>query len=243
MTTAYDHGSLISFIHGQPRAEKLLGRFVEHDPRSRDFPTFDHGAEHAYLAVAHPRYTRILDQGQLGSCTGNAGTGLLGTEPFCVSASTGAVFDEAYAVKLYSDATRRDDVPGHYPPMDTGSSGLAIAKVLKARGLIAGYRHAFSVTGLLSALQLGPVIIGTVWLSGMDEPDARGFVSISGSVQGGHEYLCREFEPGATLDDGVLTLDNSWGSGWGDNGRFRMHVRDMAYLLGQQGDVVAPIPR
>jgi hypothetical protein len=243
MTTVYDHAPLIAFIHGQPRAERLLGRFIEHDPRSRAYATADRGPEHAYEGVFHRRHSNILDQGQLGSCTGNAGTGMLACEPFALSRPVrGLGLDEAYAVKLYSDATHRDDVPGSYPPMDTGSSGLAIAKVLRARGLIDGYQHAFSVTGLLTALQTAPVIIGTVWLSGMDQPDSRGFVPVAGSVQGGHEYLCREFEPGSTLDNGVITLDNSWGKGWGDRGRFRMHVRDMAYLLGQQGDVVAPVP-
>jgi hypothetical protein len=242
MTTVYDHAPLIAFIHGQPRAERLLGRFIEHDPRSRRYATPDHGTSHSYAAVTHERFSPILDQGQLGSCTGNAGAGLLGTAPFAGTATVAEQFDEAYAVKLYSDATHRDDVPGSYPPMDTGSSGLAIAKVLRARGLVDGYQHAFSVTGLLTALQTAPVIIGTVWLSGMDQPDSRGFVRVAGSVQGGHEYLCREFEPGSTLDNGVVTLDNSWGKGWGDRGRFRMHVRDMAYLLGQQGDVVAPVP-
>lgn len=243
MDTVYDHGPLIAFIHGKPRAERLLGRFIEHDPRSRGYATDDHGAGHTYQAVTHDRYSAILDQGQLGSCTGNAGTGAMGTAPFANSAGAGAAFNEAYAIKLYSDATHHDDVPGYYPPMDTGSSGLAIAKVLKARGMISGYQHAFSMTGLLTALQTTPVIIGTVWLAGMDYPDSRGFVPLSGEVAGGHEYLCREFEPGPTLDTGVLTLDNSWGEGWGDHGRFRMHVRDMAYLLGQQGDVVAMLPR
>jgi hypothetical protein len=85
----------------------------------------------------------ILDQGKLGSCTGNAGTGAVGTQPFyhqvgknVLPAVDDASAGEQFAVKLYSDATKADAIPDSYPPDDTGSSGLAICKVLNARGTI-----------------------------------------------------------------------------------------------------------
>ena len=85
----------------------------------------------------------VLDQGQLGSCTGNAGTGALGTQPFYDAVGSTVMPDpndeaaaEQFAVQLYSDATVVDGYPGDYPPDDTGSSGLAICKVLKSRGTI-----------------------------------------------------------------------------------------------------------
>src|SRR5664279_5574787 len=55
------------------------------------------------------RVLPILDQGQLGSCTGNAGTGALGTEPFysavghkVLGEPNDAAAGEAFAVQLYS---------------------------------------------------------------------------------------------------------------------------------------------
>lgn len=219
------------------------GRHVCHDPRSRDYAV----AEDAQIApghIAHVRHIPYLDQGQLGSCVGNATTGMLGSGPFFESTPVrGLVLDETYAVGLYGEATHLDGVPGYYPPTDGGSSGLGAAKALRRRGIIDRYEHAFSIKGMLTALKRAPVIVGTVWLTGMSEPDARGFVHLTGSVEGGHEYLCREFEPAPRLDDGVLTFDNSWSASWGDGGRFRIQVRDFAYLLGQQGDVTAPVPK
>lgn len=217
-----------------------LGRYVWHDPRSRAFP-ITHLA--TPQAISHPRYGPWLDQGQLGSCTGNAGTGMLGCGPFSPSQGPAQGFDEAFAIQLYSDATKVDDVPAEYPPTDTGSSGLAIAKVLKARGLIDRYEHAFSVREALVALQRAPVLIGSLWLTGMFNPDSHGRVRLSGAVAGGHEYLLREYVPGRTFNTGTLVCDNSWGLGWGDHGRFRLSVAQLSTLLSKQGDVTAPVPR
>lgn len=236
------HGPIVALIPERADRPRGLGRHVFHDPRSR---AFDVGAEEQVTPghIAHPRHIDYLDQGQLGSCVGNATTGMLGSGPFFDSTPVRElVLDETYAVGLYSEASRLDGIPGYYPPTDGGSSGLGAAKALRRRGLIETYQHAFSIKGMLTALKRAPVIVGTVWLSGMSEPDARGFAHLAGDVEGGHEYLCREFEPAPKLSDGVLTFDNSWGPDFGDHGRFRLYVRDFAYLLSQQGDVTAPVP-
>lgn len=240
-TISGEHAPYIAFIQGTRRPPRPLGRFVEHDPRSRRFAV---AARTKNLApVAHQRFGPILDQGVLGSCTGHTGAGALATAPFARDAEHAAQFTDAFAVKLYADATNRDDVPGQYPPMDTGSSGLAVAKVLHGRGLIGGYQHAFSVEAAVSALQQVPVMIGTIWMSSMDEPDDEGFVRPYGEIYGGHEYLMREYLPdGPDFDNGILTFDNHWGSAWGDKGRFRMRVRHLRYLLKQQGDATALTP-
>lgn len=235
------HGPIVAILPDRP-GPRGKGRHVCHDPRSRGYGV----AEQDQVTpghIAHVRHTPTLDQGQLSSCVGNATTGMLGTSPFFDSPPVrGLMLDEAYAVGLYSEASHLDGVPGYYPPVDGGSSGLGAAKALRRRGLIERYEHAFSIKGMLTALKRAPVIVGTVWLTGMSNPDSRGFVHLSGSVEGGHEYLCREFEPAARLNDGVLTFDNSWGSAWGDAGRFRISVKNFAYLLAQQGDVTAPVP-
>lgn len=236
------HDPIVSIIPQVP-GMRGLGRHVNHDPRSRAFGV-DTEDQVTPGHIFHERFIPILDQGRLGSCTGNAGTGLLGSGPFFRSAPVhGLALDEPFAIGLYAQATHFDRVPGYYPPVDGGSSGLGVAKALRARAIVDRYEHAFSIKGMLTALKRAPVIVGTVWLSGMSEPDARGFVHLAGAVEGGHEYLCREFEPASRLSDGVLTFDNSWSSSWGDGGRFRISVADFAYLLRQQGDVTAPVPK
>jgi hypothetical protein len=187
----------------------------------------------------------ILDQGDLGSCTGNAGTGALGTQPFydavgrdLLPAPDDATAAEQFAVELYSDATKADGYPGVYPPNDTGSSGLAICKVLKRRGTIRGYRWARSPYGLLRLLQDGPVLQGMPWYNAFFQPDGDGYIDSSPSwpssgVAGGHEVEA----VGVQLDTGdafnsTIIYANSWGTGWGLDGRFKMRLRTYEQLSG-----------
>jgi hypothetical protein len=187
----------------------------------------------------------ILDQGQLGSCTGNAGTGALGTEPFFSAVGKAALPDptdgaaaEKFAVQLYSDATKVDGAPGTYPPDDTGSSGLAICKVLKARNIIKGYRWARTAYGLLQLLQNGPVLQGMPWYEAFFHPDANAYIDAdpnwpSSGVAGGHEVeaLGLELDTNDAFNSTVVYA-NSWGTGWGDQGRFRMRLRTYEQLKG-----------
>lgn len=212
-----------------------LGRSINHDPRSKDYP-----AEMAPTLVTtyHPRRIGILDQGQLGSCTGNACTGLLGTEPFYTAiqghpAETAPTFDEAMAVSIYSEATNYDPYPGTYPPDDTGSSGLAVLKTARKRGWIKSYRHAFGLDHALRALVLRPVIIGIPWYHQMFYPAPGGLISIGGSVDGGHEIVLDSIDVENKLVGGA----NSWGTSWGDGGRFKMTWDTFGELIKEDGDV------
>ena len=191
------------------------------------------------------RVLAVLDQGQLGSCTGNAGTGALGTQPFydaagrtVLPAPGDAAAAEEFAVQLYADATVVDGYPGTYPPDDTGSSGLAICKVLKSRGTIKGYGWARSAYGFLRLLQNGPVLQGMPWYKAFFTPDPEGFIDsdpnwLSSGVAGGHEVEAVGVELDTTdAFSSVITYVNSWGSGWGDAGRFRMRLRTYEQLKG-----------
>src|ERR1700747_2693484 len=165
-----------------------LGRLVEHDPRS-----WDHPARTAPLprSVLWGHHAPVLDQGDIGSCTGNAMAQLLNPDPFTNSRAhvTQGFLTETDALKLYHDATVLDGFPGTYPPDDTGSSGRGVGKAAKQEGFIAAYKHAFGFTHFCLALQLQPVIVGTDWYDGMFKPSSKGFVKPTGSVAGGHEYL------------------------------------------------------
>lgn len=213
-----------------------LGRHIEHDAASRLYAVEDR-LFGAVNTVYWSRFSDILDQGEVGSCTGEAMTGALACAPLCRSESDAAVFDQPFALALYEHATEIDNIPGAYPPDDTGSSGLAVAKAAKAGGYISRYHHAFTTLGMLRALQHGPVIVGINWYSGFDSPDADGVISISGYVRGGHEVLIRGYDH----DESLLHGDNSWGSGWGANGSFSMHLDTWARLRREGADVTVPI--
>lgn len=207
-----------------------LGRRVEHDPRSRNFPSLVTAP--VLKTLAHRSYGLPLDQGNLGSCTGNACAGALNTVP--IHHTRERVLKEPDAVKLYSAATVIDGYPGEYPPDDTGSSGLAVAKAAKAAGYITAYNHAFSMDQALAALQIGPVITGVNWYDGMFEPTEQGFVHPTGSVAGGHEFLVRGYV--AAKRPYVLCM-NSWGTGWGLGGKFKLFCDEWERLLSEDGDV------
>lgn len=215
--------------------DRRLGRHVEHDDRSRDFAV---GAdESAIVSVRHERWAPVFDQGQVGSCTANAALGCLGTTGAWPKAKgprrlTGdAAHDETVCVRLYS-AEQRLLFGEPYPPSDQGGSGLAIAKILHRRGLIPAYRHAFGLTAALTALAAQPVIIGIPWYSAMFEPAADGRLTVAGSVAGGHEIVLDEIDTKAS----TVWLTNSWGSGWGVEGRAYLTWDDFGDLLADDGD-------
>lgn len=211
-----------------------LGRVVQHDPRSRAFAVQVNEAAPLKKVLWH-RYGTVLNQGRLGSCTGNAIAGALNTAPFW---KPGRTLTEKDAVVLYCAATHLDDVPGSYPPDDTGSSGLAVCKAAKVAGLISGYTHAFSLAQALQALMSGPVITGIDWHSGFDHPDANGVVTASGWVRGGHEFEVVGYDPATQL----VTAINSWGRSWGPiAGRFKFTSVTWGQLLDAQGDVTVPV--
>lgn len=218
-----------------------LGRHVEHDTRSLAFAV-ENMLERLLPAktVEWQRFSPILDQGDIGSCTGNAMAGWLGCWPHVRDAADADAFDEDAALKLYELATRLDHVPGQYPPDDTGSSGLAVAKAAKQLGYISGYGHALSVDGLLHALQTAPVIVGVPWFQGFDRPDSSGVVKPTGTIRGGHEFLIRGYEHGQTEATSMLLADNSWGSAWGVRGSFLFSVATWRVLAANQGDVTIP---
>lgn len=214
-----------------------LKRHVYHDSRSRLFSFNTQGK--TLSSVTHPRFISILNQGQVGSCTGNAGIGALGTNPLHKALPNNNPYslDQAGALKLYSAATVIDG-GSPYPPTDDGSYGLSIAKALKNAGVISSYQHTFSLNSALIALSLYPILVGINWYEGMFTPDPDGRVRITGSVAGGHEVMARQLD----VENSRVWFDNSWGITWGVKGRFYLTFADLGTLLSQQGDVIVLLP-
>lgn len=238
------------YVHRYQPTDPRLGRHIEHDRRSL---AYAHHAlpKSALKAVDWARRIAILDQGQVGSCTGNALTGVLGTDSagrtattsVTVTADAKGVFasgtytlDEQFAVRAYTLNTILDSIPGDYPAEDTGSTSVAAGKTGKALGLLSGYTHAYTSAAMKTALQAGPVLIGIPWYQSMFDAATDGTVTLDkhSGLAGGHELAV------SAWDGYRFRIDNSWGTSWGAQGSGWITEADMTWLLAQGGDVLVP---
>lgn len=222
--------------------DRRLGRNVNHDSRSLNYLVEAQDVS-TLVSVRHDRVIPVLDQGNLGSCVGNAGTGALGSAFFWAQGEdvldpSDAAVDESYAVGLYSECTSVDPYTGTYPPSDTGTDGLSCAKVLLGRGLISGYQHCTSFEAFATALAQQPVLVGIEWHEASFDPDADGRCHIDGDVMGGHEIIFDELD----MENQRVWFTNSWTADWGVNGRAYFTFEDITTLLSHEGDATVLVP-
>jgi hypothetical protein len=200
------------------------------------------------------------DVDALGSCTGNAATAavsVLHTAATLEAAGlslTDPAAAEKWAIGLYADATHRDQWhDSTWPAVDCGSSGLGVAKSLRARGLIDQYGHATTAEELCQLLQTGPVLMGMPWHDAFYEPsgDLALLDAIpnwqDSPVVGGHEVCVTALESVAVdestgrlfYDHTFLRCQNSWSASWGDAGSFRISLA-LYQALRSEIDLVQP---
>lgn len=204
------------------------GRHVNHDPLSWNYPA------KADAPITSKKWTRSgmsLDQGQIGSCTGNALAGLCNHAP---NHHGHPELWETDAVDIYSLGTELDGFDGTYPPTDTGCDGNSVSKAARTLGYIKSWTNAFGVDHALASLMFGPLTIGTNWYADMFNPSPVGLIHPTGDLEGGHQYVM----DGWDAVHGIFRFNNSWSNAWGINGRFFMTYADVDTLLGRDGDAI-----
>lgn len=187
-----------------------------------------------------PTSAHILDQGKEGSCVGHGIVNDLRYSPVPM-----VDLDSKFAVeRIYWPAQQIDPWNGGaWPgarPFYEGTSVLAGMQVAKAAGFYGEYRWAFGEPDLAVAVaHIGPGIIGVPWFEGMFAPDGDGFLHPSGAVAGGH-CVC---VVGINVRRDAYILINSWGRGWGLDGKAWISRPDMARLLAEDGEAAIPTVR
>lgn len=197
-----------------------------------------------------------LDQGQEGACVGFDYGHELAAFPAAVAGLSNAYARE----QLYWRFQKEDPWEGGaYPgatPFMEGTSVLTGAKVLKDLGYYTEYR--WGITALDVAHHLGydgPSPLGLNWYTGMFDTDEKGFIRPTGRIEGGHAILAIGVKiawkhwynrfvsstwDNVDLDKSYVILHNSWGQGWGVNGRAKLSLADLDKLMVEQGEACFP---
>lgn len=236
------------YINKLPQRDPRLGRHVEHDSRSKAF-AFKVTTPKKDATIFWEDDAPILNQKNLGGCVGFTGADIANTQlftPVRKALNNGKFYGNTDGISFYKGATANDDIKGTYPPNDTGSSGLGLAKYLKKIKVIDSYTHAFTWDAYIQAILTQPVAMGTLWTNQMFNPDAGGQIHVGAltndNIAGGHEWSIR----GRDVKRGLNLGRNHWDSTWNPTtqaqklpGEFWISDADLKLLLSPQaeGDV------
>lgn len=214
-----------------------LGRLYHADARDLGFLMSAHLTEVDTTQLPAYKYYipgTILNQGNTPQCVDYSWNGWLACGPIRNQRLQPGV--------LYCEAQKLDPWPGDCTnPQYEGTSVRAAAQALQTRGLIDTYVWAFDADTIRQWVLAGkgPVVVGTRWYNQMFTPDRDGVVHVvpGDQLAGGHAYLII----GASDKSQCFRLVNSWGTGWGQKGRFWMSYADMNTLISQQGEACTAI--
>ena len=224
---------------------RVLNRRPQLDERNSRYPmrlALDRLTEQFFPRGVPPGYRYmnmgpVLDQGSTGTCVGHGGRNWLSAAPLMTKGGPSA-FD-IYRGTVPLDEWDDNDFEATAPDSDlqSGTSVLALMKYMKQQGHLKSYLWAESIDDVRAWLLsgLGTLILGVSWLTGMFETDRHGYLRVTGAIEGGHcLLLCgwndNKIDP-VTGELGCAQLFNSWGRGWGRNGRAFIAKSELTTLL------------
>ena len=213
-----------------------LGRLPAPDIRDRGFPMRRLIAPRVVAKTKFYTSGPVLDQGATSTCVGHAWRQWLTSSP--VRTKNGPD-----PFTIYREAQKVDEWPGEDYE---GTSVRAGVKYLQTSGHISTYVWAFdadTVRNYILSSAGSSVVLGPNWYGSMFTPDQYGYLNISGAVAGGHAYTLIGY---SNLRESFRVV-NSWGRGWGEDGRAWIRFADVDRLIKEDGEAAAateqPVPK
>jgi len=200
-------------------------------------------------SVFWPSLCPVLDQGALGSCTGNDACQTSSTPPYT---RTCAQATEAAAVQCYQDASHIDygcawsstcsQCPQAFCAATNANDQGSSAKSAFQAGIYLGWFKGIrpvtqTLQGWHDALLLGPCGFDQNWYNDGFTPSQCGEVVLTGGLAGGHSTEA----VGWDVPNGRMWLRNSWGNKWGvAGGYFFYSLASLQQLLASGATMVCP---
>lgn len=177
----------------------------------------------------------------------------------CVAFGTGAKINAApimqplpmseydfYRGIVSRDEWRENDHEASAPDsgLQSGTSVRASAKYAQELGLIEEYRWAEDVEQgrAFILIGLGGLVGGFTWKSNMMDTDSEGFVSFTGQTVGGHCIYINGWNDRVKRGGRYVRAaraQNSWGTNWGQQGRFWILEDDLQKMIADDGELCA----
>lgn len=179
-----------------------------------------------------------MDQGDTGTCVAHAWRGFLMAAPM-MTKNVPAVWDMYRGFvgidefpENDSEATEMDN-----QKLQSGTSVRAGVQWLRSRGHVKSFVWTRSAdegaTWILG--NKGTLVAGFNWYWDMSTPDKKGFVHIGGGIAGGHSFLIIGYN--RLLK--AFRCMQSWGTNWGQGGRFWLLHNDLQRLVQEDGELCA----
>jgi hypothetical protein len=185
----------------------------------------------------------VLDQGQEGSCVGHGVVGeylaspVRGTPWKYVNSSV--PLSEAghrLAVKVYNRAKEVDEWEGVAYDGTSVRAGMLAGREL---GWYDGFKWAFNMGELRTALEAGPVVVGIQIFERMFHVEPNGDWIPDGPEMGGHCVVITGYSTNYYNRGPRYIGNNSWGLKWGKVGRFAIAPTNLDRVLFKAGGEAA----
>jgi hypothetical protein len=160
----------------------------------------------------------VINQGFEPACVGYAWYSWLLSGPYPIAYPAGPY-------NLYRSAQYFDSWEGENY---SGSNGVGAGTHLYLLGLVRETRQTEDVNEAVRFMvEHGPIIIEIAWTQQGNNTNSDGYVKPGGEVMGWHEVYCYSYHALSR----TIGCSNSWGTAWGDGGRFKITTYDLQYVI------------